>query len=395
MHDNTAVVSLETIQEAFFFDVGSLYEHLESLKDHRDPHGVRYPLAVALVFIILAKLAGEDEPHGIAQWVALRKELLRHALHFERDSVPHEITYSRILGQAVDVEELQQTVSRFLLATANAEAGIEINLDGKALRGTIPAGQRQGLHLLAAYLPDAGIVLMQMEVGAKENEISAAPRLLKSIDLKGKIVTGDAMFAQRELSRQVRQAGGDYVWTVKDNQAGLRSDIEALFEIEEGNTRLKPMKNDLRRAETTDKQHGRLEQRRLTTSSMLAGQVEWPGLRQVFKIEREVEEVTTGKKHSERVYGVTSLNDKQASAKALLEMVRKHWMIENGLHYRRDWTLREDYCRLRRGEAAQAMAVINNLVVGLALRQGFKYLPDARRKYNAQPLEGLKLILRR
>src|SRR5437868_300544 len=159
MHDNTAAVSLAAIEAAFFFDVGSLYEQLENLTDRRDRRGVRYPLAVALVFIILAKLAGEDEPHGFAQWVALRKDLLRHALHFERDSVPHEITYSRILGQAVDVEELQQAVSRFLLATANAEPGIEINLDGKALRGTIPAGRTQGLHVLAAYLPDAGIVL--------------------------------------------------------------------------------------------------------------------------------------------------------------------------------------------------------------------------------------------
>ena len=395
MNHNTAAVSLAAIQEVFFFDVGSLYDQLEKLKDRRDPRGVRYPLAIALVFIILAKLAGEDEPHGFAQWVALRKELLCEALHFERGSVPHEITYSRILGQAVNVEELQQTVSEFLLATANAAPGVEINLDGKALRATIPAGQTQGLHLLAAYLPDAGVVLMQMEVGAKDNEISAAPRLLKAIDLQGKVVTGDAMFAQRELSRQVIEAGGDYVWSVKENQPSLRADIESLFEIEEGQTALKPMANDLRRAETTDKQHGRLERRRITTSSLLAGQVDWPGLGQVFRIEREVEEMTTGRKRCETVYGVTSLSDRQASAQRLLKIVRKHWMIENGLHYRRDWTLREDYCRLRRGEAAQAMAVINNLIVELALRQGFKYLPDARRKYNAQPLEGLKLILRR
>jgi predicted transposase YbfD/YdcC len=395
MHDNIAAVSLAAIEEAFFFDVGSLYDQLEKLKDRRDPRGVRYPLAIALVFIILAKLAGEDEPHGFAQWVALRKELLCEALHFQRGSVPHEMTYSRILGQAVDVEELQQAVSEFLLATTNAAPGVEINLDGKAVRGTIPSGQTQGLHLLAAYLPDAGVVLMQMQVGAKDNEISAAPRLLKAIDLQGKVVTGDAMFAQRELSRQVIEAGGDYVWSVKENQPSLRAAIESLFEIEEGQTALRPMVNDLRRAETTDKQHGRLEQRRITTSSLLAGQVDWPGLGQVFRIEREVEEVTTGKKRCETVYGVTSLSDEQASAERLLKLVRKHWMIENGLHYRRDRTLREDYCRLRRGEAAQAMAVINNLIVGLALRQGFKYLPDARRKYNAQPLEGLKLILRR
>ncbi len=395
MKYNTAGLELDDLNEAFFFDVGSLYEHLESLNDRRDPHGIRYPLAIALVFVILAKLAGEQEPRGIAQWVDLRKELLKEALHFDRDTVPHPITYSRILGRAVDLAELQQAVSLFLLSAPNAGQSSEINLDGKAVRGTIPAGQRQGLHLLAAYLPDEGIVLWQMEVGSKENEIVAAPRLLKTIDLKGKVVTGDAMFAQRELSRQVVEAGADYVWAVKDNQPGLRSEIEALFEIEEGKTNLKVIGNDLQRAQTTDKEHGRLEQRRITTSSMLAGRLDWPGLCQVFKIEREVEELVSGKKRSEVSYGVTSLSNKRANAEKLLETVRKHWQIENGLHYRKDWTLREDYCRLRIGDAAQAMAIINNLIVGLALRQGFKYLPDARRKYSAQPLEGLKLILRR
>lgn len=314
---------------------------------------------------------------------------------FERDTTPAAIIFSPILGKAVEVTQLQQAVSRFLLSRPLADQAVEINLEGKALRGTISAGQTHGLHVLAAYLPDAGVVLMQMEVGSKENEIVAAPRMLKSVDLQGKIITGDAMFAQRELSRQVNEAGGDYVWSVKENQPSLRADMAALFEIEEGKTKLKAMPNDLQRATTTDKQHGRLEQRRITTRGLLAGQSDWPGLRQVFKIEREVEEVATGKKHSETVYGISSLSDKQADAGRLLAIVRKHWMIENGLHHRRDWSLREDYCRLPIGKAAQAMAVLNNLVVGLALRQGFKYLPDARRTYSAQPLEGLKLILRR
>jgi hypothetical protein len=197
MQYNTAAVSLAALDEAFFFDVGSLYEHLAQLTDRRDPRGVRYPLAVALVFIILAKLAGEQEPRGIAQWVALRKDLLKQALRLDRATTPAAITYSRILGQAVEVAELQQAVSRFLLSGPQAGQAVGINLDGKALRGTIPAGQKHGLHLLAAYLPDAGVVLMQMEVGAKENEIAAAPRLLKGVDLRGKIITGDAMFAHR------------------------------------------------------------------------------------------------------------------------------------------------------------------------------------------------------
>ncbi|HEX8088045.1 MAG TPA: hypothetical protein VF762_04285 [Blastocatellia bacterium] len=111
---------------------------------------------------------------------------------------------------------------------------------------------------------------------------------------------------------------------MKDNQPGLRSDIAALFEIEEGRTGFKVLKNDLSRAETTDKEQGRLEQRRLTTSSMLAGQVDWRGLGQVFKIEREVEELSTGKKSNETAYGVTSLSDKQAGEEKLMEIVRKH-----------------------------------------------------------------------
>ena len=94
-------------------------------------------------------------------------------------------------------------------------------------------------------------------------------------------------------------------------------------------------------------------------------------------------------------YAVTSLTRQEASAERLLELVRGHWGIENELHYRRDRTLREDDCRLRQGEAAQVMAILNNLVIGLVLRQGLKNLPDARRRYNAHPQEALNLVLRR
>lgn len=381
--------------DPFFFDVGSLYEYLEQLTDRRDPRGLRYPLSVALVLIILAKLAGEQEPRGIAQWVALRQSLLYAALHFERDSVPHPTTYARILGNAVDVAQLQQACAAFLLAASTVADAVEINLDGKLLKGTIPAGRTTGLHLLAAYLPDAGVVLMQMAVDSKENEIVAAPRLLKAVDLQGKIVTGDAMFAQRELSRQVVKAGGNYVWSVKDNQPDLRADIEALFALEEGRTALKPQANDFQAAVSVDEAHGRLEQRRLTSSALLSGQGDWPHLAQVFKVEREIEQLNTGKRRREISYGVTSLSRQEADAACLLRMVRKHWQIENGLHYRRDWSLREDYCRLKTGAAAEAMAIINNLVVGLVRQAGFPYLPDGRRRYSAQPLEALKLILRR
>jgi predicted transposase YbfD/YdcC len=395
MKHNSASFTLRRKQEPFIFDVDSLFYYLDCLADRRKPKGVRYPLSVALVFIILAKLAGEDNARGIAHWVSLRKQILLEALRLKRKTTPHPTTFSRILGRAVEVEQLQLAVTEFLLSTVEGGLSVEMPIDGKTLRGTIPAGKTQGVHLLAAFLPQQGIVLVQVEVGCKENEIVAAPRVLKSVDLKGKVVTGDAMFAQRELSRQVVEAGGEYVWTVKDNQSSLRAEIETAFEIEEGKTALKVMSNDLERAETIEKGHGRIEERRLTVTSLLKGYLQWPHLEQVFKIEREVEEVTTGKKRSEVSYGVTSLKREEASAERLMEIVRRHWGIENGLHYRKDVTLREDACRLRTGDGAQVMAVINNLIVGLVLRQGMRNLAEARRIYSAYPMEALNLILRR
>lgn len=394
MQHKTNSFSLDPKADPFIFDVDSLFYHLDSLTDLRRPQGVRYPLAIALCFLLLAQLAGEDDPEGMAHWVALRKDLLREALHFDRHTTPHPATFSRLLAHAVDPDELQQTVTGFLLSQVEGGLSVEIPIDGKVLRGTIPAGKTQGVHLLAAYLPQQGIVLCQVEVGCKENEIVAAPRLLKSIDLKGEIITGDAMFAQRELSEMIVAGGGEYVWTVKENQSGLREEIAAAFAIEEGRTALKKMENDLARAETLEKGHGRVEERRLTVTSQMKGYLDWPGVEQVFKIERRVEALTTGKRREEVSYGVTSLTREEASARRLMEIVRGHWGIENGLHYRKDKTMKEDGCRLRRGKAAEVMAVINNLIIGLVLGGGMKNLARARRIYNANPLQALNLILR-
>lgn len=108
-------------------------------------------------------------------------------------------------------------------------ASIALAIDGKTLRGTIPLGHTQGVHLLAAYLPAQGVALMHLEVGTKDNEIVVAPAVLAQVDLTGVVVTGDAMYTQRTLGTQSVEAGGDYLWMVKDNQPALRHDIEQLF----------------------------------------------------------------------------------------------------------------------------------------------------------------------
>jgi len=380
--------------EGFVFTVGSLFEAFCSLHDQRDARGLRYALVTVLVFIVLAKLAGENHLRGIAQWVKFRAAMLADFLSLAKPQAPHHTTYSRILGKAVRIDEFEKMARDFFARQPQAGTSVVIVLDGKTIRGTIPAGQSRGVHLLAAYLPEEGWVLIQVEVESQENEIPVAARVLKCLDLRGKIITGDALLTQRDLSIQIVEAGGEYVWIIKDNQPEARQDIETLFAPESCTPVFSPAgHDDFRTAETVEKEHGRLECRTITVSSALKDYLDWPYVEQVFKLERHFVRVKDGKEMHKVVYGVTSLTAQEASPERLLALVRKHWEIENGLHYRRDDTLKEDRCTLRMGHAAHAMAVINNLVLGLLLRRGVKNVPDARRYFAAYPQEALKLIL--
>lgn len=349
----------------------------------------------ALGLVILAKLAGEHSLRGISQWVQWRAEGLAEMLGLADVQAPHYTTYSRILGHAVEVEELERVVSDFFAAIPGSGESVSIAVDGKTVRGTIPAGKSRGLHLLAAYLPDEGIVLAEVEVERQENEIPAAARLLRMLDLRGKVVTGDALLAQRGLSTQIVGAGGEYIWPIKGNQPDTYQDIQVLFEPEPRAKGFSPAKRAFRSAQTIGKGHGRIEQRRITVSSDLKGYLDWPHVEQVFKLERRVLRMRDGRETKQVTYGVTSLTAQEAGPKRLLELIRKHWAIENCLHYRRDDTLKEDRCCLSMGHAAHSMAVINNLILGLLLRRGVKNVPDARRRFAAFPQEALDLICRR
>lgn len=379
--------------DGFVIDLDSLYAHLTPLHDPRDPRGVRYSLVTILLFLLLGKFAGQDTVSGIAEWVAERIEGLSELLHLKKVRAPHGSTYGRLLASAIDLAEFNRLVRTFFESLPQAGESLVINLDGKQLRATIPAGRTHGVHLLAAFLPREGWVLMQLEVGRKENEIRAAPRLLQALDLRGKIVTGDAMLAQRELSLQIVRAGGDYLWTVKGNQSTLYDDIATLFAPERVTKGFSAPKKELRQAVSVEKGHGRLEVRRLTASRELKTYLGWPYAEQVFRVERTFTRQVDGKRMHEISFGITSLTPREADAARLLALVREHWQIENGLHYRRDVTFREDWCTLRRRHAPQLMAALNNLVLGLLRRTGKTNMPQARRYYDAHFDEAAKLLL--
>lgn len=377
-------------------DLNSLYAWLARLHDTRQTQGLRYSLVTVLLFVVLAKLAGHDRLAGIAEWVRHRESQLAAALHLQTPRTPCLNTYRTLLGKVIDVAEFEQVLHDFFAAQPGAGTSVQIALDGKTLRGTIPTGQTKGVHLLAAYAPAEGWVLMEVEVATKENEIPAAPRVLQCLDLRGKVVTADALLTQRHLSVQIVESGGDYLWTVKENQDTLYHDLERLFAPEAVVKGFSPAaQDDFRTFTTFDKGHGRHEWRTLTASSALQDYLDWPAVAQVFKLETRVVRLSDGKTFQQVRYGLTSLTAAEASPARLLALKRAHWGIENGLHYRRDETLREDWYHLTTGHTAHTMALLNNLVLGLILRQGQRNVPQARRYYDAHPEAALQLLLGR
>jgi predicted transposase YbfD/YdcC len=290
MNRTMFAVNLPTQDAPIVLDLGAMYCQFQTLADARKRRGVRYPLAVLLSIAVLAKLSGYSQVAAIADWARARAEALADLFELKRPTMPHEATWTRVLGQAVAVTALEQRVASLSAEPPTPEVpargSVIVNLDGKTLRGTIAQGHTSGVHLLAAYQADQGRVLAQVAVGSKTNEIGAAPALLKQFDLTGAVVTGDAMHTQRQLSTQVVEAGGDYFWWVKDNQPRLLSDLELLFAEEYVSAGWSGLDADFTTAQTVDKGHGRIEIREITASSLLQDYLDWPYLAQAVRISR-------------------------------------------------------------------------------------------------------------
>jgi predicted transposase YbfD/YdcC len=374
-------------ERTFTLCIADVYTQFEQIRDQRKRRGVRYPLAMLLTIALLAKLAGASQVRAIAEWARERAEELAALFDVQRPSMPHPTTWSRVLANALAVEALERALAPLLAPPATAEeparASRPIALDGKTLRGTIPTGHTSGVHLLSAYQVDSGVALAQVALASKENEIVAAPRLLKGLNLRGAIISGDAMFSQRALSTQVVEAGGDYCWIVKQNQARLYDDLKLLFSpvvvpVAKGWSSI-PL--DFRIAEQVDKRGGRIELRRLTASSLLCEYENWPYLAQAFQVVRIVYQGRNVNR--EERYGITSVPAANCSPYQLLQVVRGHWRIENSLHYRRDVTLHEDASQVRMGHAPQVLATLNNAVCGLLARAGLTNLAALQRSLAA------------
>jgi predicted transposase YbfD/YdcC len=365
-----------------------LIEVLAEIPDFRHTRGQRHPLTAILALACSAMLCGSRSYSAIAEWGRNYGAQLAQALGFTR-TPPCAATLHTVLRR-IDREVLEAKLGAWaegLCTETPAPDGAEeaIAVDGKTLRGSRKQGA-PGAHLLSALTHRVGLTLAQHAVADKTNAIPVVMELLRHVVLEGRVVTMDALLTQRPIAQQTVDAGGDDVMIVKDNQPHFREEIATVFTHA-------PIAGESRAvAETVDAGHGRIAQRRLPTSDVLVGYSHWPGLAQVFQLERQVIVKKTGEVREERVAGVTSLAPERADAARLLALVRGHWHIENTSHWVRDVTFDEDRSQVRCGSIPQAMAALRNTVIGLMRWAGETNIAAACRRFAAQPWAALALL---
>lgn len=405
MKSTTLLASLALPASHQPVEPASLFALLAQLPDPRKPRGRRYALATILALISLAKLAGETSISGIAHWARLRAAWLCPLLQVARASLPCANTYINVCA-TLDIDDLNRRLAHFFVpplpplpqptavvpppaTLPPVRAQRHLALDGKTLRGTRRAGclVLPAVHLLSLYDVTHQGTLAQAEVATKEHEIPGATTLIAGHDLRGCVVTADALHTQRQWCRAVRAQGGDYVLIAKKNQRGLREDLALLFGGEW------PRWLEQRTGATVDKGHGRIEVRQLRASGELNEYLadRWAALAQVFELEREI--VRNGKRTHEVAYGITSLPAEVATPRHLLALVRGHWQLENRVHWRRDVTLGEDGCQVKQRDAAQVLAAVNNGVLALMDHLGVENVKTQMREFAAHPLTAVALLL--
>ena len=373
----------EVGETGIIYELGSLYDRFQQISDPRKAHGKRYSLVTLLVVIFMAKLCGKDKPMEIADWAKNHADELAELLKLRRNWMPHHNTIRRVFHSIIDEDELNCMAQKYSQQEQTGKGKL-LAMDGKALRGTRIVGQERSDHVLSVYDVCDQQVLAQAVVDTKENEIVVAPQVLEQVSLAGKIVTGDALHTQRVASGMIVGKGGDFIWPVKENHPRMYDDIQRLFTPDKPKPGFGKITTDFQTATKVNSGHGRLEKRSIQTSAMLNDYLDWPGIKQVYRLERKISWIRQGevfKTSCEIEFGITSLSREHVSPDQLLLFRKQHWLIETGLHYRRDVTFHEDATRMTIGAAGRILAIIHNLVIGLIKRAGYQNAAQARRYY--------------
>lgn len=351
-------------------------EHFGDLPDPRQRGKVIYPLDEVLLLCLMAVLAGAETIVDIARFGEKKLLLLRRFRPF-RDGTPAHDHLGDILA-TLDSEKFQSCFVAWTAKLTGAPVEV-IAIDGKTVRRSAQKkGAKAAIHMVSAFAARQRLVLGQVKVAEKSNEIIAIPKLLDMLSIEGAIITIDAMGCQRDIAQKIVDNRADYILALKGNQSSLREDVE-LFVAEQ---KAKDFKDAIiSRHETVDGDHGRIETRRYTAIhdvAWLQQRHNWPGLKGVVVVEstREIGD----KIEQETRFYITSL---VWLANQIGPAIRSHWQIENGLHWIMDMVFRDDECRLRTEHAPANFTTLKHMAHNLIRRAPGKDSLRLRRKVAA------------
>lgn len=358
--------------------------HFEDLPDPRQRGKVIYPLDEVLLLCLLAVLAGAEAITDIARFGERKLELLRRFRPFA-DGTPAHDHLGDILA-SLDAEQFQRCFAAWVSSQTGAAADV-VAIDGKTLRRS--KGAKAPVHMVSAFAARQRLVLAQVKVADKANEIVAIPKLLDMLAIEGAIVTIDAMGCQRDIARKIIDRRADYVLALKGNQGSLREDVE-LF-VREQKARAFKDTTVTTAAPRVDGDHGRIETRTTTVIHDVAWLQErhgWPGLKGVVVVDsrRELKE----RIETETRLFITSLT---LPASEMAAVVRDHWAVENALHWVMDMVFRDDECRLRTDHAPANFTTIKHIALNLIRRANSKDSIRLRRKVAAWDDEFLASLI--
>src|SRR4051794_29499371 len=351
------------------------WDHFKDLPDPRQRGKVIYPLDEVLLLSLLAVLAGAESFVEIERFGAKKLDLLRRFRPF-RDGTPSHDQLGDIFA-TLDAEAFSRCFVAWVSALTEASADV-IAIDGKTGRRSFGKKGQAALHMVSAFAARQHLVLGQVKVADKANEIVAIPKLLDLLAIEGAIVTIDAIGCQRDIAQTILDQKADYVLALKGNQGTLREDVE-LFVAEQTSTGFKHAASS--QDETVDGDHGRIETRNTTVLhdvSWLQERHDWPGLNGVVIVD-SIREIGRTIERETRLF-ITSLS---LPAKSLAGIVRSHWAVENSLHWVMDMVFRDDECRIRTDHAPANFTTIKHMALNLTRRAPGKDSLRLRRKVAA------------
>jgi predicted transposase YbfD/YdcC len=350
--------------------------HFDSITDPRIERCKKHNLLDILLLSICAVMSGSEGWEDIENFGHIKLDWLRQYRSFDA-GIPRHDTIARVICRLKpkEIEHAFQTWISSLIQTTGCDV---IAVDGKTARRSFSTKDRKNaLHTVSAWSCEHQLVLGQVAVDAKTNEITAIPELLSMLDIENSIITLDAMGCQKDIAKQIVAQKADYILALKGNHSGMQSELEAWWHKSE---REKFTADVYEKHTITDSGHGRIETRTceqlLIDKKWLDKKYQWVGLTSIVKVTSDVHEKLTGKDTTETRWYISSLG---LNAERALYAVRNHWQVES-MHWMLDMTFREDESRIRKGNGPLAFNVMRKVAMGLFKQDKTKSASIAAKK---------------